>query len=178
MDAFTEQLITKKKAGKEWAMLALAALLAVVVLAVSVLLFLLLPTFPFLAFGVLIGGGYGVFMLYVHQNVEFEYIVTNGDIDVDRIVGRRTRKRIVSVAGRKIETFEPYKAEAVAARHYDRVVMAASSETANGLWIFSYRSKKNGHTVVIFEPNDKVKQELLSGLSRPLALEIKQKYAL
>lgn len=178
MDAFTEQIVVKQKGGKEWGMLILAALLAVLDVVLAIVLFLLFPQFMIASFAVLIGGGYGIFMLVVYQNIEFEYIVTNGDIDVDRIVGRRSRKRIVSVAGRKIETLEPYKPANMNGRQFDRTVMAATSLESPNLWMFTYRSKKNGHTIVIFEPNDKVKKELLTGLSRPLALEIKQKYAL
>ena len=176
MDAFTEQLIQKKKSSKEIGMYVLCGVIAVVALAVAVLLFLLFPQLPPLTLVVVIAAGYGIFRLVTAQNIEYEYTVTNGDIDIDQITARRTRQRLVSVAGRKIEMLCPYRAESFEGRIYDRTVMAASDPAAEGLWAFSYRGKKNGHTLVIFEPNERVLKELFRGLSRTLVLEIKQKY--
>lgn len=175
MDAFTEQLVVKKKEGKEWGMIVLAAFLAALTLLAAVLVFFYLPAFSIV---VLAGGGYGVFQLVIRQNIEFEYSVTNGDIDIDRIVARRSRKRLVSVAGRKLETLEPYRPDSLRNQSFSRTVMAAPSLSEPDLWMFSYHSKKNGHTLVIFQPNEKVRRELFAGLPRPLALELKQRLGL
>lgn len=176
MDAFTEQLIQKKKSSKEIGMYVLCGVLGLIALALAVVLFLLFPQFPPFTLIVVIGAGYGIFHLVTAQNIEYEYTVTNGDIDIDQITARRSRQRLVSVAGRKIEMLCPYRAEAFEGRVYDRTVVAVSDPAAEGLWAFSYRGRKNGHTLVIFEPNDRVMKQLFTGLSRTLVLEIKQKY--
>ena len=104
------------------------------------------------------------------QNIEYEYCVTNGDIDVDCIIARRKRKRIVSVSGRKVESLLPYDANKGTAG-YQRVVVAAPSLQESGLWCFTYHSKKNGHTLVVFQPDDRVKDSFYEGLPKLVQLD-------
>ena len=58
---------------------------------------------------------------------------------------------------------------------FDRRVMAATSETAEGVWCFTYRSKKNGHTLVLFQPEQRVLETLRTGLSATLQRELDKK---
>ena len=166
MDHYVEQLVIKQKEGREWAIIA-GSVAAVV--ALTVLTFLFLGP---LCLIVLVGLAYAAYWIITSQSTEFEYCVTNGDIDIDRIVARRSRKRIVSVRGSKIERLEPFSGTIPAG--FDRTVMAATSPGATGCWRFTYHSKKNGHTQVIFEPTDAVLEELIGGLSRPLQVEVRR----
>ena len=45
------------------------------------------------------------------QNIEYEYIVTNGELDVDKIMGRSKRKRLVTADARNFEVFAPMEPE-------------------------------------------------------------------
>lgn len=168
MDVFVEQIVAKKKGGKEWGIIALV-LLALVVVAAVCFLFMgyLLMFAPLL----LIGAGYGAWWLITQQNVEFEYSVTNGDIDIDQIIARRKRKRIVSVGGQKIEAAGRYVPAQWANRPVDRFVVAAPSANEEGLYYFSYHSKKRGHTVVVFQPDERVRDAFYKGLPRLIQLD-------
>ena len=173
MDAFVEQIVARKKGGREYTLIG-AAVAAALVLLVLAYLFLL----PFLGVFFLLlvfGMAYGVWWLISEQNVEYEYSVTNGDIDIDQITARRKRKRIVSVSGAKIESFQPYDAGAFAGRNFDRRVEAGSVPVGEGLWCFTYRSKKNGHTLVIFQPEERVLNSLKSGLTKLVQLDMNRK---
>lgn len=172
VDTFVEQIIAKRKGGREYAIIFGSVFGVLVVLT---LIFLFVPFLQFLFLFLVLGAGYGLWWLITSQNVEYEYSVTNGDIDIDQIVAQRKRKRVVSVSGAKIETFAPYSAAEHAARHYDRTVMAASSPLAEGLWCFTYRSKKNGHTLVVFQPERRVLMALRSGLSKLIQLDLDKK---
>lgn len=167
MDHYVEQLVTKQKGGKEWAIT--AAAVAVTITLSALCFFYLMPAFLI----VLVGLIYASYWIITAQSRELEYCVTNGDIDIDSIVAKRSRKRIVSVRGSKIDSLEPFSGAIPTG--FDRTVMAASSPTAPGCWRFTYHSKKNGRTQVIFEPTEEVLNELISGLSRPLQLEVRQK---
>lgn len=172
VDTFVEQIIAKKKGGKEYAIIFGSIFGVLVVLA---LIFLFVPFLQFLFLFLVLGAGYGLWWLITSQNVEYEYSVTNGDIDIDQIIAQRKRKRVVSVSGAKIETFAPYVAAEHASRHYDRTVMAATSPAAEGLWCFTYRSKKNGHTLVIFQPERRVLMALRNGLPKLIQLDLDKK---
>ncbi len=169
MDTFVEQIIVKKKGPKE-----IAVITGTIVLAV-ILVFVLLWFFNVfsLVFDILIV--YGAWWLITGQNIEYEYSVTNGDIDIDQIIAQRKRKRVVSVAGSKIETAGPYNPAEFAGRSFDRTVVAAPSETEPGVWYFTYRSKKNGNTLVVFQPDERVMEAFKEALPKLLALEINRK---
>ena len=164
MDSFFEQIIKKKKTAADWLLSVLIVLLA---LAALVAAFLFAGSLFFI---LAVGIGYGTWWLVTNMNVEYEYCVTNGDIDVDQITARRKRKRLVSVGGRKIESLQPYDPSAPLGK-FDRRVMAASSLKAEGLWCFSYHSKKNGHTFVVFQPDMRVLPALYAGVPKLVQMD-------
>ena len=131
---------------------------------------LFVPYIRMLVVFVLVGIIYGAWWLITTQNIEYEYCVTNGDIDVDQITARRKRKRLVSVSGRKIQSLLPFDSTAPMGK-YQRVVMVAPSLTAEGLWCFTYHSKKNGNTFVVFQPNERVLRELYAGLPKLVQMD-------
>ncbi|MDD2533358.1 MAG: hypothetical protein PHC86_01495 [Eubacteriales bacterium] len=55
----------------------------------------------------LVGIGYGLFYLVRGFSREFEYTVTNGDLDIDMIVAQRKRKRVFSGSARQFESMAP-----------------------------------------------------------------------
>ena len=168
MDTFVEQIVAKKKSGKEIAAIVLVAVGLVLIVGLTVLFFPLVGMFaPILLFG----AGYGAWWLITAQNIEFEYCVTNGDIDIDQIVARRKRKRIVSVSSKKIEAAGRYSPALFTGRQVDRLVMAVTSPDAENLYYFTYHSKKRGHTVVVFEPNERVKAAFREFLPRLIQMD-------
>ena len=164
MDSFFEQIVQKKKGAKEW------TIIIAVVLGALILGFLSFMFLGSLALFALVGIGYGAWWLITAQNVEYEYCVTNGDIDVDQITARRKRKRLVSVAGRKIECLLPYDPTAPMGK-YQRIVVVAPSLAEEGLWYFTYNSKKNGRTFVVFRPDMRILQAFYSGLSKLVQMD-------
>lgn len=158
MDTFFEQIVKKKKSLSSWALIVGVVLLAVVLIA-------LVWIFGILAVIATVGIVYGAWWLATTQNVEFEYCVTNGDIDVDKIVARRKRVRLVSVSGRKIRALAPYDPQKPLGK-FQRTVLVAPSLNEEGLWYFTYHSKKNGDTLVVFMPDDRVLGALYDGLPK------------
>lgn len=168
MDSFVEQLVKKKKSVGQILVIAATILLALVLLAISILLIQFTGALSML---IAVGVFYGAWYLLTAQNIEYEYCVTNGDIDIDRIVAQRKRQRIVSVSGKKIESAGRYLPEKWAGRPMDRTVIAAPSAREDNLYYFTYRSKKRGHTLVVFQPNERVKNSLYEGLPKLVQLD-------
>jgi len=162
MESFWEQIVQKKKGAKEWAIIT-----AVIVGGLALLFLGFLMNLLIIA---LVAVGYGGWWLITTQNVEYEYCVTNGDIDVDQITARRKRKRLVSVAGRKIESLLPFDPAAPMGK-YQRTVVVAPSLQDEGLWCFTYHSKKNGHTFVVFRPDERILREFYGGLPKLVQMD-------
>lgn len=169
MDVFVEQLIKEQRGGRYF--------LCVFGLTVAALMLITLAVMfvPGVSLLVAMAACCGWFWATRMLITEYEYCVTNGDIDVDRIRGRSKRLRLVSVRGEKIESLAPCKASDDFAR-FDRVVHCHSHEKDAVLWCFTYHSKKNGHTVVIFEPDDRVLNALVEGLPYLLQREVRGQY--
>ena len=108
MDVFIEQIIAKRKEGKEVALTVLA------ILAVPVLTFLsmYIPFIGSLAPVILLALCYGAWWVISSMNLEFEYSVTNGDVTIDKIIGKRRRKRVISFDCKDVEQFGKYEPQA------------------------------------------------------------------
>lgn len=167
MDTFFEQIVRKKKSAAQWLLIVGVLVLALILLVLVLQLRSVTLLVPLLVCGI----GFGAWWLITEQNREVEYSVTNGDIDIDEIIARRRRRRIVSVTGRKIEMLLPYEPGKVNEHGFQRVVTAAPSRRETGLWYFTYHSKKNGHTLVIFQPQPRVLKALYAGLPKLVQMD-------
>ena len=114
MDTFVEQIVVKRKSIKDFAIIFFSIIAAFIVAAIIFLV--ALPFLGMIAFLLLAGMGYGLWWLLTSLNIEYEYSVTNGDIDIDQITAKRKRKRIVSVSGAKIESLEPFNQQEYVAK--------------------------------------------------------------
>ncbi len=168
VDTFVEQIICRKKTKTQ---ILLAMLIVALTLFFAVVSFLFLGT---LVLVLLLPLGWGMWWLLSGMNIEYEYCVINGDIDIDRIVARRKRERVVSVSLKKLDSVGRYDPQQWQGRQVDRLVFAAPSEEEEGLYCFSYRSKKRGYTLVVFQPNERVMEAFVKDLPRLLQLEMEK----
>lgn len=160
LDTFVEQIIVRKKTKTQVAYAMLIMALTSILIVFS---FLFLGA---LALILMLPLGYGMWWLLTGMNIEYEYSITNGDIDIDRIIARRKRERVVSVSLQRVESAGQYVPEKFNGRQFDRVVMAAPSEKEEGLYYFNYRSKKRGHSLVVFQPDERIMEAFEAGLPR------------
>ena len=169
MDIFVEQLVAEQRKTRYFAIIFPLTLLAVLIVIAAFI-------FAFQLFAiVLVAVGYGWWWAVKQPFLEYEYCVTNGDIDIDRIRARSKRLRLVSVRGEKVESLAPVTDKTDLSR-FDRVVRAISHLPNRPQWYFTYHSKKNGHTAVVFEPNARVLNALIDGLSYQLQRDVRRSY--
>ena len=169
MDSFSEQLISRRKTAADLIILFAITLGSVLSVYVAIRFMFSLA----ISFLLIVGIGWLAWYAITSMNVEYEYAVTNGDVDIDQIVGKRKRKRLVSVPNTRIESLFPYSEQALAGKNFDRTVMVASHRSAV-TWCFTYRSKKSGHTLVMFEPSDRVFTAIFSKLPRTMQMDIEK----
>ena len=104
MDVFLECLMKKKQTGLDVLKQIGLILAGVVASYVVMIVFQMLGSF-FASYTLLGVAGvfYGTWVLLRNYNLEYEYIFTNGDLDIDVIKAQKTRKRMVSLQCKKIE---------------------------------------------------------------------------
>ena len=150
-DTFFEQIVTIRKTGKT-----IAAYFGIWFLALLVctIIFLVLTAFlgslSLLAvFGVL----FGAYKWSSLLNVEYEYIITNGTMDVDKIINRSSRKRMLSfeLAGvSKIEKFNPN-----APSNPKSMVIACNTDEEGAYLLVAEREGK-GNVELVFTPDERI----------------------
>ncbi len=155
MDTFMEKLVTKKKSIADHLITA-GILLASTLL---IMIALLVQVLQELGISLIIAAGiaYLGYRLLSARNVEYEYIVTNGDLDIDKIVSRRKRKRIFSANCKEFDVVAPVKSDSYnrSAQEIKKRIDASSSIDSADAWFVSlnYKGEK---TIVIFEPDERM----------------------
>ncbi|MBR2500626.1 MAG: hypothetical protein IKB60_06080 [Clostridia bacterium] len=160
MDNFCEYLIKKKPTGLEMlakvGIVILAILLSVVVFCVC-LMVKILGTFsvfgPICVF-------YGAYVLLMHLSIEYEYIFTNGELDIDMIRGKKTRKRLVTIRCKDINIME--KADVIIKKNDGgkKVLDARYDAGKGGVYKIDATSKKGNDVLVYFQPPERLVEEM------------------
>ena len=112
-----------------------------------------LTPFAFLA---AIGVLYLAYNLMRNMNIEYEYIITNGDMDVDKIMAKNSRKRVVSVKCAEFEAFGKYQSNVENNKNFQTKFLVCDSLNSDNLYYFISRSAKYGRVFVIFNADEKV----------------------
>ena len=163
MDVFIEYMVKKQNTAKDIVLKLLCVLGAVVLLAVALFAIPLAAQLgqigqliTMIAPLIGVGGVFGAWYLITSMNVEYEYILTNGEMDVDKIVARRRRKRMITVNARKFEAFGPYKPQEHTGKDYAGRVYACVSSEDPGNYYAVFNHATLGKTLLVFTPNDRV----------------------
>ena len=153
MENYTEYLVKKKFDGGDMAKYCLVVA-ALFVISGGAALFLGFAS----GLVLLILGGYGAWWLASRLRKEFEYVLTNDHLDVDVIMGRRSRRRLCSFEMDAMELCarvnDPDR-KGEMKRSFAKVIQAASAPDAENARFVVF-SGEGGNNLLVFEPNDKI----------------------
>lgn len=164
MDTFYEQIVSIKKTTKSIVGIVVIWLMA---LLVSTFLFMtmLLGSLTFL---LIAGVLYGAFKLTGLLNIEYEYIITNGTFDIDKIVNKSTRKRIASFEISLVSRLEKYNPALLNGVDPKDIVFACNGNSDNTYFLV-YQKEGKKPVYVVFEPIDKIKSAIVKYLPKFVA---------
>lgn len=158
-DIFTEHMVRKKHGGSD-------TINSVLLTLAAAGLFLLLLLVGLSVTGLLaiialaeIGLVYGWYILITSFNIEFEYIFTNGEMDVDKIIARRRRKRLITINFKEIEIMAPLKGEYAAEAKRSGIrtkIDASASPDSEDTYFLVANHKKMGLTLLLFQPSGEI----------------------
>ena len=155
MDIFIEKLVAKKKTFTD-SLINAGIILGTVIL---IMLSATVKVISQLGLGLFIAVGliYLAYRLITSRNVEFEYIVTNGDLDIDKIVSKRKRKRIFSASCKEFDIVSRVKSNSFSQSVQsikNRIDASSSIDSPGAFFVtLNYKGEK---TLVIFEPDDRM----------------------
>lgn len=167
MDNISEQLVKINKTPKDFFLTGSIWVAAFLLVFCFVLFGLRNPAFVALMFLVCIGVIFGAYKLSKLFNIEYEYIVINRDLDIDKIVAESSRKRIVSVKLNEVSDFGEFtveKAKHLENRHFDeKFICCNPGDTA---YYLTYKHPKKGMVLLVMAMNERTKKEALKSIPR------------
>lgn len=161
MDVFYEQLYKKKK-NLSMRLLQIAVIAVAFILAVVIFMFFsIFGVGQLLGFLAVVGLAYGAYRLNMLFDVEYEYIYLNGEIDFDQIIAKNSRKRLITIKPDKIENYGIYDEKSKSHTENANIKKTFNFDSGNGntLYYIIINHKEFGKTLVIFEPEEKIRQD-------------------
>ncbi|MGN0553398.1 MAG: hypothetical protein ACI4I1_08440 [Oscillospiraceae bacterium] len=172
MDIFVEQLVRKPADGKSTA-LKLLIVFGVVVVSLFCLYLTLIGIV--IALLLIFAAIYGGFYLISGLNSEYEYIVTNGEIDIDKIIAQRKRKRLITAKPSKFEAFGKLADAAPVSGITVVEANGISKEEAEDYYI-DFTHDSFGKVRLIFTPTERTIEAITPFLPRLVKMEYDKKY--
>lgn len=153
-DTFFEQIIKVKKTSKQT-----LAVVGVIILALAVCFASWLFVVPILGpIGLLLifGACWGAYKLISLTSIEYEYIFTNGDLDIDKITAKSARKRVVSIKCQAIERWGKYTPAVRPSTSVKKTYILCDRDDPNAVY-FIAPHKTEGLVMVVFSPDERIK---------------------
>ncbi len=171
MDVFKEQNVERLQDSTDTKKKILITATAV---SLSALMFFVV--FMFFGYGglmlaLLLSGGalYGGYFLISNLYVEYEYILTNGEVDFDKIIAQRSRKRLATVKLQTATSFGIVK-EDDDFGEAETLVCATANDPDQQDYYLRVKHKSLGDTVILFTPNEEMVDLITKGLPRELRI--------
>lgn len=159
MDYFSEQIVVKRKDSTD-NVKKIIIYTASVILAITAGYFLF-PIGVLLAVGVLFGGYY----LLTGLDCEYEYIITNGELDIDKIIAKRQRKTLITV---NISEFTSFGKVSSDANNSECTSVIALGEGKADDYYAIFNNSSIGKVYLAFSPNEKTLETINRYLTRNL----------
>lgn len=174
MDTFTEELVVRKNSSTDTmkfvvsllAILAVPAILILLGVTVNVYFIIVAVCAAFFAL-------YGAYYLVTGLYVEYEYAVTNSNITIDKIIAKRSRKRIISVDIKRFNTLKKFNDSDFSKKSYRKIFKA--SITPEGEDVYGaemHLDKFGGECLLLFSPSEKVMEAMKPHLKNAIKLEL------
>lgn len=158
MDVFVEQIVAIKKTGKDFAACAGIVLLSLILMLIGYIF--LTSIFIAVAAAVI----FGSYKLFLRLNIEYEYIITNGTMDVDKIIAKSSRKRMISFDISSIRRIEKYNG--VLPTEIEKDCFFFCNKKDENAFIVYYKEEGKQQKTFLFAPNEKVREAIKSVLPR------------
>lgn len=166
MDTFVEQIVRIKRTGKDY--LTLGAIWLVGLGLVAACWALMSFSAGMLTVPAVVGMAFilwGAVKLTSLTYIEYEYIFTNRDFDIDKITGKSTRKRVLSFKVPSVQKYGVLTDEALARNATLKKYYVCDKDAKDAMYIV-VTVQGEGTVMIIFQPNERLKNALDDNVPR------------
>lgn len=150
-DVFVEQLVRRQRPGGENLFKLGAILLGLLLIGVA---FVFAKAFFAVSFAVVV---ILEFFAFVYTVKEYEYSFINGEVDVDKILGRRKRTTVYSGNCRDIVRMAPCAGNETALQgEFTRTLDVSCRAGAEDRWFFLTQRQDGSRELVLLSPNQRM----------------------
>lgn len=166
METFKEQIVRKLPDKNDQMKKTLIILATAVVILVC---FILLMYTPVGLMGVVLAGlaAYGGYYLITSLLVEYEYILTNNEIDIDKISAQRSRKRLATV-DLNVATDFGEADDSLRVGDNETLIKADANDPEQKNYFIRLNHSTLGDTVLLFSPSEEMLELVKQNLPRKL----------
>ena len=167
MDIYHEHLIKMKKDTKSFVMLVLIWVVMLAICFAAVMFVGLINPLCLILIGFSI---YGAVQLTKMLDGEYEYILTNGEIDIDVIIGKSKRNRIITFNCADIERIEKYNAQnPLSSREkFDKTGIYCNKDDSNA-YSLVIKHKTFGTTCLTIDIPKAMQEKMLPAMNKLVA---------
>lgn len=168
-DVFAEQMIKKPLTWKD-----ILLFLGYTLVGGAIIFYVNYSFGPVASFFLIAGLFVGLYYIYSWKNLEFEYSITNGEVTIDKIMDKKSRKRLTSFDCSNVEEYGVYAKEAqrLKNRTFDTKIFASFYEDGRNSMYIVAKSKKTGFTLIVFNPNERIDKAIIEFLPKHLKHEV------
>ena len=156
MDIFCEYLVKKKSSSDVIKQVLLVIACIWVCLLATYILIFIFPKGVWLIPPVWGASIYGTVIYRQNFSIEYEYIFTNGQLDIDVIKGKAKRKSVLSIAVRNIEYMAPYNGVNMSEREEINVI---HDEKRRGKYYADFSQDGTAYRL-LFQPPEKLLENM------------------
>lgn len=167
MDNYCEQLVQKKNTKND--LIKLSGISALILFATLVCIFFVIAGLTFL---LAVAAGLVALDIWLISNMgtEYEYIVTNNEMDIDKIIGKKKRKRMITVDLAHASDF----GRCCINNDIDaQTTVHASAGIEKDAYYLLVQHSDYGLVKVIFSPNEKLMEAIVHEFPRDLRARIR-----
>ncbi len=171
MDVYKEQNVVRAQSSNDrFAKIAIVVIGLIAALAV----FMLTAQFGVAGIGLFLSAGvlFAAYYITTGFDNEYEYLLTNGEMDFDKIIAQRSRKRLITI---KLDTATEF-AEFDENTNIEQgaSVVSADDNTGEGIWYLRVDHKDLGDTYILFTPDEEMREVIIKFLPRALAAKVRR----
>jgi hypothetical protein len=157
MDNFAEQLVKKYSSTDEIIKKTLLIIAGVIVSILFVFLGLTFSAFILVLIPVAI---YGVYWLVSYLHIEYEYTITNGELDIDKIVAKKKRTALLNADVKTFTNIERVSAD-TDLNDNGLTRFHCSDGTLNHLYFADFEHEEYGKCRLYFSPSLRILENIV-----------------
>ena len=110
-------------------------------------------------------------LLINYQKIEYEYSVVDNTLNVDKIIAKRRRKKIVRIRIDEIKEMVKFN-EKYTGKRINKYFIAVDNVNDDDVYAFTFYNEARGNLAVVMEPNNTILEGMRPKLNPSIQIQV------